>query len=459
MTSSADVNRDIPASIPKLDSPDISYDIASYAHSLPRMIRFLRDDGKFDNIEIGAVPEEMKFKIPAGTYNLSKSVLSYSWEAKGNMAAQQMWARADLLPILRVRLATQEGGSVLTELMYADHYTRIVNKAETPLVKFLTNDDRDALYPCNTLVADNKTGFGQLTGSVNYLEPKYYRVAAAGVAPLVAETKNVELSIFKNTLLELDKMIYYPEPLELTIWFQGRNSWYFEAKSADAADSPLDASQDIKMNGLSLFVRQESDPTIDAECKDAVLNASIDAPFTLYTPVVTSRKMPTVQGFGSSMQIQLGTQMGTRLTKVYAIPQSLPESKGLQYDSSNFGALKVSGYQTKFNSLNVQPNIVNVRRDEDYMQIKDIIKGTAIMNRDVHLQNWFILDDYSGITEETKSIYPPGKHNLVTGKKLQLGDTFELVADTGANLQWYIFFVGQRVLRIAPFGKGGIGYL
>lgn len=459
MASSAEVNKDLPTQIPKIDAPQLDYNVVSYAHSLPRTIRILKEDGKTtDTITNNDL--EMKFKIPAGTYNLSRSILRYTWvpAAAPGTADRYIWAHADLLPIRQIRLATQEGGVIMTDLMYADHYSRIIPKAETPLNQFLTQDSMDSIYPCNELAAANFMGPTNTSGVVNYLETKYYRIGGnnANIAP---ETKSIELSTFKNTLLDLDKMVHYPEPLELTIWFRPRSHWYFLSEDANDAKDSHDATQNINLSNIELYMRQESDPTIDAECKNAVLNAPVEQPFTLYTPVVTARSMIATSGPNSSIQLQLGTGMGTRLTKVYAIPQNSNESKNTLYDSNNESKAKVSRYQTKFNALNVQPNAISVDSREDWFQVKHLLKGSAIMNSKIYERNWFILDDYSGITEETKSIFPMGKNNLVCGRKLQLGDVFELVTDNTSALNWYIFFVGQRVLRIAPLSKGGIGYI
>ena len=188
-------------------------------------------------------------------------------------------------------------------------------------------------------------------------------------------------------------------------------------------------------------------------------------PFTLYVPVVNARKTTSFSGVGASVQIQLGSQFGTRLTKVYAIPMNNAEEKDTRYDSSNISGAKITSYQTKFNSINVQPDAISISATNfgDWMQVKDYLAGTPILSRTVHQQDWFILDDYSGITEETKKLLPGGHHNVVTGRKIGLGDIFELVASTGTGgtvaVKWYIYFVGQRVLRIAPLVKGGIGYV
>lgn len=459
MSSSADVNRDIPASIPKLDSPDISYDIASYAHTLPRIVRILPEGGD-RKVDVGTSGQEVRFKIPAGTYNFSRSVFRYSWATQADAALGQA-VREDVLPIQQVILATQESGVELTKLVYADQYSRIANKAEVSFDKYITQDELDPVYPSNDLVANNVIGPIAEVASVNYLEYKYTKIAAD--TKTLTGSKAIELNAFKNTLLDLDKMIYYPEPLLLSIWFTGCGSWYQlrdDAKS-DLKELAADGDKDVKVADLELFMKQESDPTIDAECKAAVLNAPADAPFTVYVPVVNGRRTTALSGSSAAYQVPLGSSNGVRLTKVYATPIPAPHAANTRYDSSNAGGVKVERYQTKFNSINVQPDAVDVKNNGDWYTVRDRLKGTAILNNAVYKRNWFILDDYSGITDETKALFPPGKHNLVTGKKIQLGDVFEIVADHPASVSvvWYLFFVGQRVLRIAPPGKGGIGYV
>lgn len=463
MTSSADVNAVLPAAIPKLESPEIDYNVASFAHSQPRLVRILKEGGT-QTATVGGSTEEIKFTIPAGTYNLAKSMLTYAADVENDATVTwYMWFKADILPIQEIRLTTQEGGYELTKLTFVDHYSRIVPKAETPLEKYLTNDRGDVIYP-SLSATNNYPGPSNQAAVPNALDPRYWIVHHQALT--VSQYKNIELSTFKNTLLALDKMVYYPEPLQLTVVFKDRNSWYHESKSnsrPDGADAGgadrRDAQQDIKLSDIALYMKQESDPTIDAECKAAVLHAPADQPFTLMVPVTTGRKMVGSAGNNGGFQINLSSAMGTRLQRVYAIPQDASESKHSRYLSTNSMGTRVRSFQTRFNSVNVQPHAVSSTGGEDYLHVRQLLKGSVFMGRDSYMRDWFILDDYSGITDDVESMYPPGKHNLVTGKKVNAGDIFELVTDNAVAVQWYVYIVGQRVLRIAPLGKGGISYV
>ena len=250
MTSSADVNAQLPSAIPKVDAPDLDYEIASFGHGLKAYVRRLQENGD-NKLTIQASQTEAKFRIPAGTYNFSKSFLRYAWEpenassAGGDPTHYAQWSKEDVIPIFSIRLATQEGGIVMTELIYADQYVKRVQKAETTLSKFLTQNQLDPFYPCDELATANLVGVGTQAGSRNYLETKYSEVSAVDTKLPVVD-KLIYLNTFKNTLFDLDKTVYYPEPMELSIMFQSRDHWYHEATSiANASTGARAATQDV----------------------------------------------------------------------------------------------------------------------------------------------------------------------------------------------------------------------
>lgn len=460
MTSAADVNADLSPALPDYKSPELQYSVVNFVHSQPRA-HYVYPEG---NITTATIPNssdhETKFPIPKGCYNFGKSVIRYDAACtQALIALSNFWKRADMIPFISIQLRTAEGQLPVAQIMGADHYSRIVNKAETPFTDFVTNGSLAPLYPCNVEDSKNYIGDGALSGGTrSFLEPRYYQCGDDGdAAQADPMSRAIKLENFKNSFIGMDKMVYFPEPMELVIRWQHANHWFFSAVTLTGVST--EATGTVALSNIALVMQKESNKDIIAELTASVMQPPGGVPFALHVPDVTHIKMAGASGANVSVSLRLGSTHGKRITKIYAIPQNATESKHTRYDSNNVAAAKITRFQTLIDGNPIQPNAIPVDANVwgDWYLLEDKLKGTAILDQEVYRRNWFICDDFSGITEKNK--LPSGEYNVVTGHPVEVGSIYELVTDNAQNVQWYFYIIGQKTLRIAPPHLGGIAFV
>ncbi len=460
MTTAVDVNALLVPSIGTYKSQELQFNSTNFEHSQPRSFTIVPDGGLTTATVPVSSDHETKFMIPQGCYNFGKSNLRFDFksnEAKDD--AKTFWIREDLLPFISVHLRTQTGQVDICNLMGVDHYHRIVSKAETPIDKFLTMSFTDALKPCDKEAKDNLVGITTETGSRNYIEPEYYDIAEAKAAHSTFYRMVRFEDVFKNHFLGMDKMLYFPEALELSIRWQAASHWGIVPATKTDATGAADNAGTISLSNLSLIMKRESDAAVIASLTESVLRAPPGNPFVINVPDVTYIKLPGAVGTDVSVTFQLGAPHGKRIKKIFAIPINDTESKGTRYDSGNIGGAKVGRYQTLIDGNPIQPNAIPVSATSlgDWFAHRDKLSGTALSNFKIYRRNWFICDDFSGQTEDNK-VMNTGEHNVVTGHPVNIGSKYELISTNAAAVQWYFYVVGQKTLRIAPAHLGGIGF-
>ena len=194
------------------------------------------------------------FELPASAcYNLSRSLIRFNMTVAAAGAARFNFLRVDqLTPIYQMQLYTRSG-VYLCDLHNVDRYSKITLKSDTKIDEAEVRDSTgvSGRFGCingrgdtSLLVTGNAAEVNNTTASFDYL-----RVGGDNTATPVM-TNNAGLPLisisfdqFKNTIMALDKDLYFGEVLQLRIVWNSTPTMYFYGTAAGvpatgATDNP-----------------------------------------------------------------------------------------------------------------------------------------------------------------------------------------------------------------------------
>lgn len=385
----------------------------------------------------GGQVQPVRFRIPAGTYNLAKTEFTaeVSIPAQGTFTPEEgdaipyrSFMFADVFCLANRVTFAPSSGLPLADLEYANNYTKIANKIGTKMEDYLENDITYPLHksnevPDNNPRAEDVNSIGNqygldeeefYTGGVtDTIEPKHLFVSDIFVEegqpslPL-PQTRglHVPLSIYKDTILALDKDIYWPVEMILTFYIGPVNKIAFRGtEQYDPfvnADS-LDPSKDVTISKMYLYVANEINKVI----VDSLMNKINTSGLRLQIPH-TQGFLASTSGNVSNVNLQLNSAYGKTLKYITDTVWNIEESDNYAYDCTNVNGQKIKHYMTYINSVpqfddNIycyQPGSANLAGtvsvgNSDWMHNKKHCKGAVIMNAFDYQLNWFHRDAFA----------------------------------------------------------------
>src|SRR6185437_2760923 len=163
------------------------------------------------------------FNIPSEVLSMGASFLNYQVSIPAPTNGNYIWWYGDTTAEVQHVQFFGASNQLLCDLDYMNNYYHVVWKKETSITEFLTMDPLGRFAPSGVLanqvpaLRNSAVGGTPSPSSVNYDEPAYFNVGALNTAV----TYNVQLDFtrLKNTFLELDKMIYFPQITYLKIFW------------------------------------------------------------------------------------------------------------------------------------------------------------------------------------------------------------------------------------------------
>jgi len=176
-------------------------------------------------INVGnAQRQTINFKTDPEVHNMARSYLNFEFEVDGKANNANYIHKNCLSFIEQIQYYSQNGSTYLVDVNYLNNYTNVVWPVETKLEDFLTNNKTQMFYREDLLdQKDHKdiTTPGKRSDSTRKnnlsLEPVYFESAAIGANANVNVKCSIPLSAIKNTLLALDKDIYFTVIMNLKI--------------------------------------------------------------------------------------------------------------------------------------------------------------------------------------------------------------------------------------------------
>jgi hypothetical protein len=161
--------------------------------------------------------------------------------------------------------------------------------------------------------------------------------------------------------------------------------------------------------------------------------------------------------------VKVNSGMGRSLMRIYHSLFNATESANTAYDNSNLNPvnnavpLRLKNYYTQLNSQRLQDyNIECTTGDgngDDYQWVLPYIKNSAIFNHDVYRANWFHIDDFTGINNNSEY-----KDSQITDPGLPITNEFtwyfygQTQGGGALNLIHHTLVVTRRSLMISPMG-------
>lgn len=405
-----------------------------------------------EKVTIGDTSQESVFELPTRCMNLSRSNFSFKVviPAPADYKHNRMFLAA-VVPIRQIQLYTR-GGVFLCDINNFDRYTNIVGLAETT--------KEDSFF--NVSTANNTSlvkQFLSVSGQAsnyrydsavdvdNYYEPCYATIGVSALAatPVGSVTYNIQLpfSIFSNTLLAVDKDLYFNEVILIKITWNDKNSWGVSSNEPDEMTVGAAVFAQFDITELRLYLALETDMLICAGLIDRVRTQGL----TTIIPYVYQFKNALASASSHNVSIRLNRAHGQNLKKIY---HALYTSNGTltnRYMHSNINKTNILSYSTSVDNIRRQEFDVTTSYDEDYLIIKDILKGTIMESVDTFRYNWFILDKFDDELHSNKF------DTANTGLSLDVEHKWDLNANiTAAAWDHHTFAIVTRTLAIMPEG-------
>jgi hypothetical protein len=416
----------------------------------------------------------VQFEVTPGTYNLSRSYLSFNALAP-NLNTKYNWMYMEGMPMIREILVQGKNNSAkICEVRMLNKYLKTILRREMQIDEVRALDCITMTNATPTAASGSFEGLSMGTGSddrpnnvtrqlgvsgtTGNPEPAYMAVSAQGgtggtVTQGIAQVNfHLPLGLIKNTILAADKSIYWSETLYIRITFDGANSWYFTGDgAADPSDAPVAPASSIAISALQLFLCQEDNPMIQQRLMDVVTNG---AGLTLPLDTVDSTVM-SISGAGTHyVNLSYSSTLGSKLKKVYWSPfSSADNTLNTYYDNNNTAAAKVSSFYITLDSNRINRNDYNTARGDDFQEVRNKLKGSCISTQNQYYYNFaYALDLSSPYNLLDQPLNPP-KENFRDGLSLDSERKITVVCTAAATLNHYAFGVVQRSITI---GKQGV---
>ncbi len=349
----------------------------------------------------------LEWKLPNVVYNLARSYISYSVSVPA-VASSSGVTFEDVFDLGSSITFGSAGGVDLVNLQYANNYSKVARKLNTPLDDFLGNDDMSGLYKSNATAAANIVPGGNggvFTPNVNYLENAYMRVSGAPAAPAantpLISYRQYPLGAFSGTLLGVDRDFFSPveQYLRVSAGTGDKTAFSYTTAGANPSIGAASIAAGVTFNNIYLYLCVEKNQDI----VDGLI-AEYNANKLAYRiPYTTSFK--NVGGSANAVtniSIQLSQQYGRRLKRIIHTVWNPQEKFNTAYDIDNTNGLKVRDFQTSMDSMNIQDRVLSclvpangVMNMDDWAENRKFLdKRSIILSKEMCQLNWFHMDQF-----------------------------------------------------------------
>lgn len=375
-------------------SPELHSEQASLLQSEYKLVKILKQSGGTDQT-ISTGSTEVQFEIPGNrVINFAKSHLKFTSTFGAPGQNLFVFEHRGTLPIRRIRLTTRQG-AILMDLSHAREYINAIARPETSFSKLRTNDQAggDLVAPFVPAIIGGGAGddgkypaSGDLFKFTNS-EPQVLKSTAT------AHTWSVNLAeAFPNSILALDKSIYFGEVMVMSITFGARDEFGFEADAAnDPVTTPTPLTNDVALSNIGLYVAAEANHAVAQMKKNEVMTKGV------MIPIDYVHAYKSLQNAGTaSVQLRFSGGHGQSLYRVYHTISSATESLNtlnsniVQAAGANLG---VGSIYTMINDMRQQEYDLAVVSNEDYDYLKSYFKGSALQSLEMYRQYWTWVED------------------------------------------------------------------
>ena len=461
-------------------SEELVYTQATAAHGNYKYLRIVPlGNGQTPTLSATSTVQTT-FELPNNVINLALSKLCFDIliPPQGAAAINQVYANA-LSLIDRVTLTTREG-VVLADIPSTHIFGSLVSHVNTKSAELLNRNapsiilsgiasDRSAAgnttaYAAGLIVSQasptsdvnrcNGSANIQMGGSVGvpldathatmtaftpYIEPLIlFTNATASYGNTVSY--QINLSAFKDTILELNKNIYWGNNLVLNInWNAASKIGFTTTAVIDATHVTASAAFTTPpiLNNLFLYTACETDPTIISELVSVVSNGN----FNLMVPFVNYQKYVTNTATQATIQQRITRAQGVSLLRVYWGVYNITESDITTY---NHNDASIVSYNTMMDGLRMQDFTLSPTDGTAWLYNERNFKDSCMLSIAQYRSSFVHIDNWSG-----NSICN-NDDSILNGLSLDSDRTWSATATTAnAAYRYYMYYTTQKKLTIS----------
>lgn len=286
--------------------------------------------------------------------------------------------------------------------------------------------------------------------NINYTEPQYVMRSTVGAGAgqnLMNVNINLPLGMYKNTILAVDKDLYFNNEVLLLriVWESSPRVDYINTSAANAEDGKAVETAEVDISNLLLYLAVEQNQQIINSLTEKIKTGfNVMVPF-VWTYVNALPVAATLQ----SVSIRLNRGHGLKLLKIYHALFSTAADANLVYDHSNINGVKASSYYSLLNNNRIQQFDLSTTDLQDYNYLQDYLKDSVLQTPNIYQYNWFHCDNWTNLP----AVESDKLDNYDTGVDLEIERKWDIYLTTAnAVFNHNTFAIVQRMLSISPSG-------
>jgi hypothetical protein len=298
---------------------------------------------------------------------------------------------------------------------------------------------------CNNVVSnDSNPGArpNKTASKTPYSEPAYMIGGGGNNTATPVCAVQFPLSMIHDSLLGLDRDIFFGETIYLKITWAKTNDVYWKGT---ATDDPADTGAttcNTTITAPTLYLAQEQNILIQQSLMEKFRNGelSFKIPY-VYTSTITRNAAE------QTLETRWSRTHGEKLRKIIWLPYVFANTRSARYNCDNLAAAKITRFSPSLNHVKLSQFDYFPATFNDYMEAKDKLVGSSILSsNEFQYNNTWYQDFTAGLSTDRDS-------NVDDGLPLDTETlyTIDLTAAT-QNLRHYLFAITQKQLTITPDG-------
>ena len=455
-----------------------------------------------NNLASGQVPFNqtsqtlVEIKIPASTcFNLSKSFLTYQYTVPAAGAGLYSAVHENGLDFQQAFFGSGSGLGIV-DITYLNRYKKAVVNLRSELEKdFLGGfqDQATQFYPSRQPSATNvypQSLDGLTTGVLNASPINYtdaQQLVFSQVNTALQVTRQIPLSVIKDTFFEMDKDVVFGSDMYLRLWTAALQQMIFTTPNQANPHIGATAYAGGNINAINMYLQLAIEENLDI--RNSLLMSLAKGSIKMNIPYSYCYRFSSTTAT-ANLSLTLTKNYGKSLNRILFVPFNGNEFSNYAYDHSNMNGVKVSQLQSTLNGRPLQDSIIQCYNPllapsaitnnifsqaatfggvvdfmGDWRQIREFAKGTCLQSYPHFQANWVFQDSWGipSFVDEKNA----GRPWYQTEEGLSLLDSGDLVysiqascpavslATSNVNAQGlvlYLFCTFNRTLTIQSDG-------
>jgi hypothetical protein len=411
-----------------------------------------------------------EFLISPSVMNFAQSRLHFTLTLAG-LASKVNFVHANLLEtISRITVYDSNSNAILADVSNFNSYSSIMNPLGTKFEDFVfkTSDSGEILktsttdagiYPFEDIgrykhldvasdeAASNLLGDGTSINAINPLfsQRNFYRGNVVNTASVLDVT--IPLSAFKQTILSVDKQLYFPGNIVVQIYWAPNDAYAFASDAGTTPQTnPVSLSTAINITNIRLDLAVEQNLNIINQVVNMVKSEGLTMNIPYPSVVRTNITSQSVHSYS----LQLTRAYGNKILAIVNTPL---------YGGSAINLIggrqvgNITQYNSFLNNVAIKsPAGFTVAQGQDFFGNKTYLKGSVIQSApEYRLQNYCLIDSWFGEKSFT-DLDASQVDGLDVGST---NSTYNLQANMSASssYNWITIIIGQKQLTVNSMGS------